>query len=350
MAILPLAGHDEARTRVARALAAGRLPQVLLVTGPEGVGKQRFSLWIGQLVLCERPGEEPCGRCQSCRLAVAIEHPDLHWLVPVDRPKSGDQDRQVDEAAERIGEQLVLRREKGRWGPAEGLAAHGVASAHLLLRRAALTPVQSKRKVFIVGEANRLVPQESSPEAANALLKFLEEPPGDTIVLLTATEPEQVLPTIRSRAVQLRLAPLTDAQVRGFAIGYLGEGDISDADIRGAAGAIGRLAAPVASSEKATRSARAIADAVKSGDGAAYERALAQAPWQARGAFTDLLDALAIELSQDIRNGLPRDGAMAAVAALSKVQAAREQAQGNVNPQLILAALVDEMTAVNGDQ
>lgn len=321
-----------------------------MVTGPEGVGKQRFALWVGQLALCERPADEPCGRCQSCRFAVAIEHPDLHWLVPVERPKSGDQDRQVEEAAERISEQLAVRRETGCWGPAEGLAAHGVASAHLLLRRAALTPVQSKRKVFIVGEANRLVPQESSPEAANALLKLLEEPPADTIVLLTATEPEQVLPTIRSRAVQLRLAPLPDAQVREFATGYLGDGDISDADIRSAAGAIGRLAAPVEASAKATKGARAIADAVKRGDGTAYERALAQAPWQARGAFTDLLDALALELSQGIRKGMPRDEASAAVAALGRVQAAREQAQGNVNPQLILAALVTELTHVSAER
>jgi DNA polymerase III subunit delta' len=350
MAILPLKGHDDVRTRVARAFAAGRLPQVLLLTGPEGVGKQRLALWIGQLVLCDRPTDQPCGRCQSCRLAVAIEHPDLHWFVPVERPKSGDQDRQVEEAADRIGEQLVLRREKGRWGPAEGLAAHGVASAHLLLRRAALTPVQSKKKVFIVGEANRLVPQESSPEAANALLKFLEEPPADTVVLLTATEPEQVLPTIRSRAVQLRLAPLPDAQVREFASAHLSDGDVSEADIRGAAGAIGRLAAPVEASEKATKAARTITDAVRSGGGAAYERALAQAPWQARGAFTDLLDALAVELSQDIRKGMRREDAAAAVAALSKVHAAREQAQGNVNPQLILAALVDELTQVSGER
>ena len=280
---------------------------------------------------------------------MAIEHPDLHWIVPVERPKSGDQDRQVEEAADRIGDQLVQRREKGRWGPAEGLAAHGVASAHLLLRRAALTPVQSKKKVFIVGEANRLVPQESSPEAANALLKFLEEPPADTIVVLTATEPEQVLPTIRSRAVQLRLAPLPDAQVREFVTGTLGD-DVSDADIRGAAGAIGRLAAPVDASEKAAKGARAIADAVRSGGGAAYERVLAQAPWQARGAFTDLLDALAVELSQDVRKGMPREAAAAAVAALARVQAAREQAQGNVNPQLILAALADEMSDIRSER
>lgn len=279
-----------------------------------------------------------------------MEHPDLHWLVPVERPKAGDQDRQIEEAADRIGDQLAARREKGRWGPAEGLAAHGVASAHLLLRRAALTPVMSKRKVFIVGEANRLVPQESSPEAANALLKLLEEPPADTTVLLTATEPDQVLPTIRSRAVQLRLAPLPDGQVREFAAAHLGYGSLSDADIRGAAGSIGRLAAPADAPEKATRGARAVADAVRKGDGSAYERALAQAPWQARGGFTDLLDALAVELSLDMRNGMPREAATAAVAALTKVQAAREQAQGNVNPQLILAALVDDLSEVSGER
>jgi hypothetical protein len=143
---------------------------------------------------------------------------------------------------------------------------------------------------------------------------------------------------------------LPDVQVREFAAGYLSDGDISDAEVRGAAGAIGRLAAPVEASEKATKGARAIADAVKRGDGAAYERALAQAPWQARGAFTDLLDALALELSQDIRKGMPRDRASAAVAALGKVQAAREQAQGNLNPQLILAALMDEMTQTSGER
>lgn len=324
-------------------MAAGRLPQVLLITGPEGVGKQRFALWLAQLILCENPGEEPCGRCQSCRMATAVEHPDLHWLVPIERPKAGDADRQVEEAGEKIAEAVAARRDRGLWGPAEGLAAHGVASAQLLLRRAALTPVRSKWKIFVLGEADRLVSQEASPEAANALLKLLEEPPTDTVVLLTTTEPERVLPTIRSRAVVLRLAPLPDADIRRFATEHLRDRAITDAEIRQAGGAIGRLAAPTEGREKASRAARSAIEALGQSRGARYERALAQAPWQARGGFTDLLDALAAELTEDIRRRATKGDAAPAVAALARVQAAREQAQGNVNPQLLMAALLDEL-------
>ncbi len=342
MALLPLQGHQAARNRVANALAAARFPQVLLVTGPEGAGKQRFGLWLGQLLLCERPGQDPCGTCQSCRKSVAVEHPDLHWFVPIERPKAGEQEKQIEEAGDRIGEQVVIRREKGRWGPAEGMASHGVASAHLLLRRAALTPVLGRRKVFVVGEANRLVPQESSPEAANALLKLLEEPAADTVIVLTSAAPEQVLPTIRSRAVRLRLAPLSDQEVRRFAAAHLPELTLGPADVRKAQGCIGRLINTGDGEERASRTARALLEAVMAGSGARYERALAQAPWQARGGFTDLLDALAAELSETIRAAKAEPPAEA-VNALSRVLAARDQAQGNVNPQLILAALADEL-------
>ncbi|HET9276297.1 MAG TPA: hypothetical protein VFN96_09515 [Gemmatimonadales bacterium] len=342
MSLLPLAGHEAAKKRVSRALQTGRMPQVLLITGPQGVGKQRFALWIGQLALCERPGEGPCGNCQSCRRALALEHPDLHWLVPIERPKAGEQDRQIEEAGDRIAEAVAGRREKGMWGPVDGLASHGVASAHWLLRRAALTPVVGRRKVFVVGEADRLVPQESSPEAANALLKFLEEPPADTVVVLTATEPERVLPTIRSRAVPLRLAPLSDETVGAFARAHL-DRKWNDDDISRAAGTIGRLGTESEGSDKAGRAARLVAESLGKGTGARYERALSQPPWSARGGFTDLLDALAAELRDDIRQRAPRGDAAPAVAALARVQAAREQAQGNVNPQLLLAALIEDL-------
>ena len=64
------------------------------------------------------------------------------------------------------------------------------------------------RKVFIIGDAEFLVPQEASPEAANALLKVLEEPPADTTFILTAADAESLLPTIKSRVLPLRVRPL----------------------------------------------------------------------------------------------------------------------------------------------
>ena len=215
--IHPLIGHAEARRRLADSVARNRLPQVILVTGPQGVGKQRLGLWLAQLMVCDRPAGEPCGACRPCRQVMGLTHPDLHWLVPIPRPKAGEPDKQVEEASELLAEVMAARREESLYRSADGMASHPIASARLLLRRASLTPVQGGKKVFVVGEADRLVPQESSMEAANALLKFLEEPPADTWIVLTTTEPERVLPTIRSRAVPLRLARLPDALVREFA-------------------------------------------------------------------------------------------------------------------------------------
>src|SRR5207253_2102082 len=79
-----------------------------------------------------------------------------------------------------------------------------------------LSPALARRKVFIVGEAERMVSQEGSEQAANAFLKLLEEPPADTAIILTSSEPGALLPTIRSRVVNVRVGPLADAEVKTF--------------------------------------------------------------------------------------------------------------------------------------
>ena len=89
MPLPPLVGHLETRRRLARSARAGTLPQVLLFTGPTGVGKQRLALWLAQLVLCERKDDEPCGACRACRLVEGLAHADVHWFVPIPRPKAG---------------------------------------------------------------------------------------------------------------------------------------------------------------------------------------------------------------------------------------------------------------------
>lgn len=314
MTLHPLSGHEEARQRLASAFKGGRLPQVLLFTGPAGIGKQRLGLWLGQLLLCQAPGQEPCGTCRPCRQVLGLAHPDLHWFIPIPRPKAGELDKQVEEAAELLAEAIAARREEPRYGPVDGMFSHSVASARLLLRRAALTPAQGQRKVFLIGEADRLVPQESSPEAANALLKLLEEPPADTWLLLTTTEPERVLPTIRSRATLFRLPPARDHQDR------------------------------TNGSEQSRAEARALLDLLKRPAGAArFERTLKQAPWSARGGFTDLLDAMASELEQEVRKAPDRETTQKLTVALERVQTARTDAQGNLNPQLLLAVLSGEL-------
>ncbi|HEX6105615.1 MAG TPA: hypothetical protein VFZ26_08535 [Gemmatimonadales bacterium] len=361
MPLSPIAGHHEARRRLAHALRAGRLPQVLLLTGPAGVGKQRLALWLAQLLACERGGPEPCGECRRCRLVCGLAYADLHWFVPIPRPKAADPDKQVDEAAELLAEAMEARR-GGTWPPPDGMASHAMASVRLLQRRAAMTSVEGGARVFIVGHAERLVPQEANPEAANALLKLLEEPPPGAYFMLTTLDPRRVLPTIRSRAVPVRLGRVADAEVRAFLENHASpplRGAELDERVALAGGAIGAATTADGTAGEPYRAARELLEAVLGGPGPALERALRQPPFQARGEFSAMLDALADTLGEAARgtlghplrrsvpDALLRHRSPAPLLqAIERVGAAREAAWGNVNPQLLLAVLGEELAEV----
>ena len=360
MPLTPLVGHQNARRRLARAIAEGRVPQVLLLTGPAGVGKQRLALWVAQLLVCERPGSQPCGTCRRCHLVETLSYADVHWFVPIPRPKAADPDKQVEEAAESLAEVMEERRAAGRWSAPDGMATHSMASVRLLQRRAALTSVEGGPRIFIIGNADRLVPQESSPEAANALLKLLEEPPPGAYFVLTTEDPRRVLPTIRSRAVPMRLAPLPDAEVRQALEQEKRPPSAATLDERvaHAGGSIGRALAD-GDDQGAERAARELIEAVLEGPGPALERALRQPPYQARGEFAAMLDALAEtlheaargSLGQPVRRPVPqallRHASPAPLLkALERVGQAREAAAGNVNPQVLLAVLGEELAEV----
>lgn len=355
----PLKGHAQARQRLAAAHAAGRLPQVLLLEGPEGVGRQRLGLWLGQLLLCPAPsGGEPCGSCRSCRMALGLAHPDLHWFVPIPRPKAGDPDKQVDEAAEAIGAVLAERRQEPLYGAPDGMASHGIASIRLLQRRASLTSVEGGARVFLIGHAERMVPQESSPEAANAALKLLEEPPAGTWFILTTTDAKRLLPTIRSRVVPLRLERLAVSEVEAFLLAHQ-QPTPSPAEARqravAAEGCIGAAISASGAGAKAAQAASELLAAALGGGTALAERALKQQAFAARGDFSAMLDALEVALAEAAcaaAGGTPR-GAVAKplarrpleglLAAQRHVAAAKESAAGNVNPQLITAVLGDQL-------
>jgi DNA polymerase III subunit delta' len=359
MPLHPLTGHWETRRRLAQATRKDRLPQVLLLAGPGGVGKQRLALWLAQLLLCEHPGGEPCGNCRACRLVAGLSHPDLHWLVPIARPKASEPDKQIDEAAQALAAAMEERRNQPLQGQTDGMAIHGVASVRVLQRHAALTPVEGGRRVFIIGEADRLVPQDGTEAAANALLKLLEEPPAGSVFVLTTNDAGRLLPTIRSRATLLRLRGLPDADVRDFLqaqVRPVPSTEELERRVRAAEGSIGRALAAGDESAKAQEAAHRLLEAVLAGPGPSLEQALRQAPWSARGDFTAMLDALAETLSEAARGTLgqmPRRPVPQALQryrhpdrllkAMEHVAEARDAAWGNVNPQILLAVLGEEL-------
>lgn len=350
-----LFGHESIQEDLLRASRTGRLPQVLLITGDQGVGRQSFGRWLAALVLCQS-AESPCGTCQACRLVSNLTHPDFHWFVPLPRPKAGDPDKQMEEVRESLGEVMAARRETPVYSPPDGMAMHGVATARLILKTGALTTVMGGRRVFLIGDAERLVPQESSQEAANALLKFLEEPPASALIILTTTDPNRVLPTIRSRAVPIRLGRLDPATIAAGVAQLMPELPEAErrARVAAAEGSLGR-ALSATTTAKTDELVDQLLTVARQGGAQRFERVMRQGPWQARGDFTELLDRLAHTLGRAVRvasggPATPIPESLRAVTsparflvALERVDAAREAAQGNVNPQLLLATLTGEL-------
>ena len=351
MPIVPLYGHTALRSRLAGATERGTLPASILLAGPRGVGKQRLALWLGQRLLCTSPdAERPCGQCQSCRYALGLAHPDLHWIYPRPRLKGGDAD--PDDVREDFADATAERlKANGLYAPTSGTEGIFVATVRAIVHSAALSPALGRRKVFVVGEAERMVPQGDAAEAANAFLKLLEEPPADTTIILTSSEPGALLPTIRSRVVTVRVAPLADDDTRAFLtdpavrerVDTDHAGVATDALVRAAGGAPGRL---LGSDEWATAMdrARLMLEAARRRDrGAMAKVALVQGATGARGRYSDVLDALTVLLHDQARTSAEsRDepGALGAARAIDAVESAKGLASGNVNPQLVTASLV----------
>ena len=305
------------------------------------MGKQRLALWLGQTLLCEAPlAREPCGTCRACRLVSTLSHPDLHWFVPLEPSKKhADADKQVEVVEAALGEEIAARRDQPDYVAPAGMAVHSIAAVRLLLRRISLSPAIGRRKVFIVGDAERLVPQPSSPEAANALLKALEEPPASAVFVLTAADPDGLLPTMLSRVVRIRVPRVSDSVVTSFVQNELPELRSAAQIVPAAEGSIGKLLALKGGQER-RESGEGWAAVGHQGSVERYATALRQAPFQARGGFTDVLDGLLDRLRREAREAKdPRR----LVDAIALVLEAREQAQGNVNPQLLAAVLADDL-------
>ena len=191
--------------------------------------------------------------------------------------------------------------------------------------------------------------------AANAFLKLLEEPPADTTIILTSSEPGALLPTIKSRVVSVRVPLVSDKSVRAFVENTVVKKTLDSVSkasaaerVRAAAGAPGRLLSG-ATEAKATINARRIVDAATGARPAQmHATALAQGTMGARGGFADTLDALVALLGERVRDALHRKddlGAASAARAVDAVLQAQTHADGNVSPQLLTAKLIRELSS-----
>ena len=371
MSLHPVVGHADLQARLTGAAESGRIPQSLLFRGPPGIGKQRLALWLASLVQCESPAGRPCGKCTSCRLAADLQHPDIHWFFPLPSPKNASGDRRRQKLEEARHEELEARRANPLWTTGGDEAASiFLPIVEEIKARAVRRPAMGRSSVFVVGDAERMVPQASSPEAANAFLKLLEEPAADTLVFLTSSRPGALLPTIRSRVLEVRVTPPALDEAQAFLVEYAGmDAAEAGAAARRTEGSIGTVLGGLASEGTADvriEAAGLLACAVRGSRSDRLRLAAGYPPAGARGAFSGMLDVLerTIRDAASVAAGVPDavlDPGIAdritemrsmpperLVDAARHVESARDAASGNGNPQGIVAVLLADLAATLG--
>ena len=223
MAFDRIIGHDRPRQRLMDAVAQDRLAHGYLFSGPSGVGAEALAIELACAVNCESGPGEPCGRCRHCRRIRALQHPDVHLLVPASSapPPEGSTTRSSDAPGRGNA------REERRQGLSSLLAGDPYAALPFnkndilsvddirsLRRDASVKPYEGRKKVAVIVAADRM-----NTAAANALLKTLEEPPGTLMLVLTATRSRRLLPTILSRCQPVSLPRLPEAEVKAALTG-----------------------------------------------------------------------------------------------------------------------------------
>ena len=207
MSAPPFIGNQRVAATLRRMVAERRLPQTLLFAGPRGVGKATLARRLAAAMNCPASQfGEPCGECSNCR---RILKADLSSEVFQEL----FEERLKMPAAKRVENPLIVATHPDFliFPPDGPLRMITIEQARRLREAARFGPSEGLRRVFLVDHADR-----ANEEAANSLLKTLEEPADSLTVILTAANPYQLLPTIRSRSIPFYFGALTQSEMQQF--------------------------------------------------------------------------------------------------------------------------------------
>ncbi|MBI4549249.1 MAG: DNA polymerase III subunit delta' [Ignavibacteriae bacterium] len=209
-----IVGQDQVKRILRASIERGRVAHAYLFTGPEGVGKDAMAIELAKVLNCERGRSEACDTCSSCQKIHILQHPNvpLVFALPVGKnEKYGDPplEKLGDEEIAFIQEQLRLKAENTYHEIIISKAKNiKINSIREIRRESVLTSYSKGKKVFIIIEAEKM-----SDDAANALLKTLEEPHEDTVLILTTSYPDRLLPTIVSRCQYIQFSYLREDEL-----------------------------------------------------------------------------------------------------------------------------------------
>lgn len=167
-----IAGHEWAARLLSGAIAHERIGHAYLITGPDSIGKMTLARTFAQALNCTaEQGRRPCGICRSCKLILEDKHPDVRVVLP--------------EISDR------------------GIQSIKIEQIRRLQQDLSLSAYEARYKVALLKRFDT-----ANPNAANAFLKTLEEPPSNVILLLTAMDSDTILPTVNSRCRTVKLRPV----------------------------------------------------------------------------------------------------------------------------------------------
>lgn len=185
MAFSSLVGNERIKKLLQRAVAEGRIGQSLLMAGPRGVGKYQFAVALAQALNCGHVTEgDACAECVTCRKIERGEFGDVRTVIRESK----------DPTVKKDSKSQFIKIEQTR----------------SMSEQAQFRPYEGRRRVFIIDDAEWL-----RHEAANSILRTLEEPPSTSLIILVTSKPYALLETIRSRCQMLNFAPLNSSEIEG---------------------------------------------------------------------------------------------------------------------------------------
>lgn len=208
-----IAGHSDVISALRAIADSGRLPHAILISGISGIGKMRLARAFAQYIHCRHHIHgDSCGVCPSCIQHQKFNNPDLHFIYPVVKKDGATVSTDlIKNWKEMLTDWSYMPPEK--WNEiinaGNSQPAIYVNESEVIITRASLSTYQENYKIFLIW-----LPEKMRPEAANKLLKIIEEPFEDTVFILVSNDSSKLLPTIYSRTQRFNLKPLSQEEIR----------------------------------------------------------------------------------------------------------------------------------------
>jgi DNA polymerase-3 subunit delta' len=210
-------GQDSTKTQLLDLFKSERVPHALLLNGEEGCGHLQLALSFSSLLLCKSPTPlDACKNCSSCKMYEKYQHPDLHFSYPIHLSKtehsetSDDQRSSFLEALEKY-KCLGKKTWYSKMGNENKQGVIGVKESQAILAKISLKSFFGSAKILLMW-----MPELMNIQAANKLLKLIEEPPENTYFIFVSNNQSKILPTISSRLQTINVPRLKDENISDF--------------------------------------------------------------------------------------------------------------------------------------